>query len=244
MEIFYWIIAILCITAYFLLNKSNLDPEVVHVPKITDTNEYYNDIRLEPYGCFTNVKDKFFTKKINPYSKLKVMDSGLFLSEEKDFSDLVKTVIKNGYDIYGNDIMNKYHGKTYNDITIQEMGVLGKLAGYNYLSIYKNNPQDRGKVYLTYSPPMEIALPDKYTQDEYSKNLSKTDLPGYEVTPSKDGYTNERELASGKVLGCGYPCSNNTFTKDNKEYQYMCGSAGYPNIKTPPRYSVYHIKES
>ena len=216
----------------------------VHIPKVTDVFEYYGDLVLEPYGCFTNIKDKFFIKKINPYSKLKIYDSGIMLSEDDaDIDNLVQRVIKNGYDIYGHKIFDKYQSKGYSKITIQELGILGKLAGYNYLSIYKNNEGDRGKIYLTYSPPMDIALPEKYTETEYKKYISKSDLPGYVLTPEKGAYTNDQERAPGKEFACGYPCENNTFIKDGKTRQYMCGSAAYPGIKTPPRWAVYHIAE-
>ena len=235
------LIIVLILWLLFVYNSTSKLEEDVKIPKVTDLNEYYDDIFLEPYGCFTNMKDKFFTKKINPYSKLKIYDSGIFLSDkQEEIIDLIKRVIKNGYDIYGHGIMNKYHGKNYNDITIQELAVLGKLAGYNYISVYKTYQNERAKVLFTYSPPMDVSLPEKYTKAEYEKNLSKSDLPGYVLTANKDAYTNDRDRTPGKELSCGYPCSTKP-EKDNKVY--MCGSVAYPDIKTPPRYSVYHIAE-
>jgi hypothetical protein len=34
-----------------------------------------------------------------------------------------------------------------------------------------------------------------------------------------------------------------TFVENGITKQYMCGSVGYPDIKTPPRFAVYHILE-
>ena len=243
---------------YFLIPKSNLITVQDAVPKIPNNktlNEMYRDIYLEPYGCFTNLKDHFFLKKINPYSKQKVFDSGIIISENettKDMLELINKVIINGYDIYGNSILEKYSGTDFKHVNIEEIGVLGKLAGYNYLSIYKTNLRDRGKIYLTYSPPMESSITEtigpNYTIDQYNSHLVKSDLPNYTLTPKLNKYTNEQERAPDKELSCGYPCFKDdephTFTDSNGEQrQYMCGSVAYPGIKTPHRYSVYHIAE-
>ena len=53
--------------------------------QFTDTIE---DIDIEPYGCFNNLKDSFFIKKINPYSKNKQFDSGIIINEHSHKKDL------------------------------------------------------------------------------------------------------------------------------------------------------------
>jgi hypothetical protein len=221
-------------------------------PSKYQLTNYYKDIRLEPYGCFSNLEEKFFLKNLNPYSKDNVYDSGIIISEtnsDNDVKKLITKVINNGYDNYGFHILNKYESipDAYQNISILELAILGKLAGYNYLSIYKINLNTRGKVYLTYSPPLDKALDYNYTNDEYNKTLSVPDLP-YTLTPKVGNYTNEVENAPGKELSCGYPClpfnKPMIFNDNGVEKQYMCGSVGFPTIKTQPRFSVYKIVET
>ena len=220
----------------------------VKKPNVNDLNEYYKDIKIEPYGCFKNIDEKFFQKQINPYDgKTDSMYVVKQNENEIDIKNLLIKVINNGYDIYGYNIIDKYK-KGYKHITIQEIAILGKLAGYNYLTIFKINLEERGTVYLTYSPPMDDNLPLNFTEEQYKNNLSKADFK-YTLTPKVNEYTNEIDKIEGKELSCGYPCFSEgdpqTFTDDKgKQRQYMCGSIGYPNIKSDSKYSVYKIVES
>ena len=111
------------------------------------------------------------------------------------------------------------------------------MAGYNYLSVYKINETTRGKIYLSYSPPMDELMDNKLTKSEK-----------YTLTPVLNKYTNELEKAPEKELSCGYPCMSGdkpeTFVENGVVKQYMCGSAGYPTIKTPSRFAVYKIVET
>ena len=215
-------------------------------------SDIYRDIKIEPYGCFINVKDKFFAKQINPYAKIKVYDSGIFIQEyhyNSEFRNLINNVINNGFDEYGYYLLKKYPKDDFTNITLKEIASLGKLAGYSYMSIYKLNEDSVGNVYLTYSPPMDKELAMGYTQNEYNLQLSKSDLPNHSLTPRLNKYTNEKDVEPGEELSCGYPCkSGGKFEtlKDSSgnESHYMCGSTSYPDIKTPPRYAVYQIIET
>ena len=219
-------------------------------------NDTISNIKLEPYGCFSNLKTKFFLKQINPNNKTGTFDSGIIISEsnqEQDILELIKKVIDNGYDLYGNQIYKKFINRPekFNFISIEELGALGKFAGYNYLSIYKIGPLQKGSVYLTYSPPMETQISDSVGLDylDYSKNLTKSDLSTYTLTPKLNNFTDEQKNEKGKELACGHPCLpfGEPLTYKDPEgniRQYMCGSIAYPNIKTPSRYAVYKIVES
>ena len=75
---------------------------------------------------------------MNPYSNN--IDSLVIINDDTsdiDIKALIKTVMNNGYDIYAFKILNKYKDD-YRNINIEEIATLGKLAGYNYLSIYYN----------------------------------------------------------------------------------------------------------
>ena len=255
--IFIIILGTLLFKLFDLINAQFRTKEVKKIPSVvpnkTDLSEIYKDISLQPYGCFSSLDEKFFLKQINPYSKGTVFDSGIIISENKrasDMNDLLQKVIKNGFDIYAYSMINKYSNDPdgySKNMSIIEIGVLGKLAGYNYLSVYKLDENTRGKIYLTYSPPMEIELGFDYTKDDYNKNVTKSDLPDYTLTPKLNNFTNEKEKAQGKELACGYPCMPNdkpmTFDDKGVTKQYMCGSVGYPDIKTSPRFAVYRITE-
>jgi hypothetical protein len=224
------------INSQFKAPKENVELK----PSRTDVTEIYKDIYLESYGCFSALEEKFFAEKIIGDK----IQGSLVISNDNDIKHLVEQVIELGYDVYGYNIINKYNNK-YNDVNIIELGILGKLAGYNYLSVYKFDEKRRGKVYLTYSPPMEQTVP--FDDSKINENLSKSDLPKYTLTPGLNKYTNENEKAEGKELACGYPCisyeSGKPLTLENGTKQYMCGSVGYPNIKTPTRFAVYKIAE-
>jgi hypothetical protein len=222
-------------------------------PQQTDLTEIYKDIGLEPYGCFTSLDEKFFMKQVNPYSKTNVFDSVIVISENRrteDTKELIQRVMENGFDKYAHYILNKYEkdpeGYSKN-MNIKEFAILGKLAGYNYLSVYKIDINTRGKIYLSYSPPMDEQLGFNVTKDEYNKNLTKSDLPDFTLTPKLGNYTNEKEKEPGKELSCGYPClpynKPMIFDDSGVTKQYMCGSVAYPDIKTPPRFAVYRIVE-
>lgn len=225
-------------------------------PRKTDLNEIYKDISLQPYGCFSSLDEKFFLKQINPYISGNIIDSGIIISEKDDMRDLITRVINNGFDQFGYKMIHKYdkdpNGYSKN-MSIKEIGILGKLAGYNYLSIYKLDEHTRGNIYLTYSPPMDDQItllssdPDLTKNPEYIKNVSKTDLPNYTLTPKLNNYTNEVAKGTGKEMACGYPCLPNdkpmTFEENGVTKQYMCGSVAFPSIKTPPRFAVYQIVE-
>jgi hypothetical protein len=230
------------------INKQFKTTDVIQ--QQNNLNDIYKDIGLEPYGCFSSLDEKFFLKKLNKYSKNNVIDSGIIISDTNaadDTRELIKKVKNNGFDLYAHHIFNKYDSMPdgYNkNLSILELGVLGKLAGYNYLSIYKLNENTRGKVYLTYSPPLDD---DLEINESYEKSLSKSDLPGYTLTPKLNNYTNEKEKDPKKELSCGYPClpydKPLTFEENGVTKQYMCGSFGYPDIKTPTRFAVYKIIE-
>ena len=128
-------------------------------------------------------------------------------------------------------------------MNIHEIGVLAKLAGYNYISVYKLNEMTRGNIYLSYSPPLDNQVD---TNENYQKSLTKPE--SYTLTPKLNQFTNEIEKAEGKELSCGYPCLKNgkdpfTFKENGVVKQYMCGSTGFPDIKTPTRFAVYRIAE-
>ena len=238
------IIAIIGLIIIVFYNSFNAkQPEIknenslVQKPSVYRLNDYYKDIKLQPYGCFSQLDEKFFQKQLNIYTNN--YDSLLIINDdtsEIDIKALVAKVLDNGYDIYAFKILHKYKGG-YQNISIEEIGILGKLAGYNYLSVYKINKNTRGKIYLSYSPPMDELMDDKLT-----KSLN------YTLTPSLNNYTNETEKAPGKELSCGYPCMPNgkpeTFVENNVVKQYMCGSVGFPTIKTPSRFAVYKIVET
>ena len=236
--LFIIIFGVLAVVLFHSINRQFKTPnETVKVvkPRKTDITEIYKDISLQPVGCFSSLDEKFFLKQINVYSKTAVLDSGIIIDSDKDISSLIKKVIDNGFDQYGYSMIHKYND-TFKQMSIIELGILGKLAGYNFLSIYKIDETTRGTVYLTYSQPMD-------KQSDKLESLTKSDLPEYTLTPGINEYTNEQEKAAGKQLSCGYPCLSNgkPLIVDNK--QYMCGSVGFPNIKTPTRFAVYRIVE-
>jgi hypothetical protein len=214
----------------------------IRKPNAYQLTEYYKGIGIEPYGCFSSLDEKFFQKQHNEYTN--VTDSLLIIDDtDRELKQLIMQVIDNGYNIYGFKMLNKYDPDKYRNISIEEVAVLAKLSGYNYLSVFKLDENSRGKIYLSYSPPM-----DELSQQFDKSNLAKSDKPDYTLTPKLNQYTNEEEKAPGKQLSCGYPCTYNgkplTFKDpDGNVRQYMCGSAGYPNIKTPSRFSVYKIVE-
>jgi hypothetical protein len=215
-----------------------------------------SNVSLEPYGCFTNIKNQFFQARVNPYSKNKEgVDASFFISDgapDKPLEKLIKNIIKNGYNSYGNKILKKYEKVGSSGISLLEIAKLGKLSGYNYISIlkYPEGSQRYGKIYLTYSPPTKSSSLYKYnnnfTDDEFKDILTDSDLQEYTLTPKLNNDTSDTEDKSGKELSCGYPCTINDVPETFKDSQgvvrqYMCGSVNYPSIKTPEHYAIYKI---
>jgi hypothetical protein len=183
-----------------------------------------NDIKIVPYGCFSNFDNLFFYKKINPYSDIKVFDSGTILNTKNDYIDLLNNVSKNGFSDYSTSIKNKYPDLT--NISIQEIASLALLGGYQYISVYKTDVDNIGKVFLTYSPPMnKHNIVGWFSEEEYNEYLTSSDLPNDKLTGVKPGDST-----------CGYQCSSSS--------DYYCGSVNYPNIKTFPKLAVYKIIET
>jgi hypothetical protein len=236
---------ILCfylINRQFKLNETDLFVK----PRITDLTGIYSNISLKPYGCFSRLDEKFFQKKIN-YSKNGLLDSGRIISDtnqDRDIHDLINEVIKIGFGKYGYYLINKF-SRNYSGMDIKEIGILAKLAGYNYLSVYKLNETTRGKIYLSYSPPMNSQVDYTANTAEYNKSLNVSDLPGHTLTPKLNEFTNELENAKGKELACGYTCLTDgkplVYDDNGIKRHYMCGSVGFPDIKTPTRFAVYQL---
>jgi hypothetical protein len=214
------------------------------LPRKTDLVGIYKNITIKPYGCFSNLDKKFFQKKIN-YAKNGSLDSGILISDtdqDRSIQDLIDHVIRIGFDQYGYSLINRFNGN-YSGISIKEIGILAKLAGYNYLSIYKLDEKTRGKIYLTYSPPLNRQIDYNASKEEYDKSLTISDLKNYTLTPKLDNYTNEK--APGKELSCGYTCLTEgkplIYDDNGTKRHYMCGSVAYPEIKTPARFAVYQL---
>jgi signal recognition particle subunit SEC65 len=210
---------------------------VVKKPSLSTVSDIIEDIGIKPVGCFTNIKDLIFESCVNPYSTKKVMDSGIrIINYPEDIVNLINKVIQNGYDLYGNKIKNTYKGTDYSNLNIKELATLGYLSGYRYMSIYKNDLNEKKNIFYSYGPPQS----DKDT-------VMNSDLPNYTLTPKLNNYKNEDENAPGKELSCGYPCFKDKnpeiLIENGIQKQYMCGSITFPTIKTPPRYAVYEIYE-
>jgi hypothetical protein len=186
-------------------------------PSVTDVWEIHNDIYLEPYGCFSSLEEKFSATKVHD-SKY---DSGIIIRNNDDIKKLVEKIINDGYDIFGYRLVHKYNNN-YDNINIVELGILGKLSGYNYVSIFSYDENRRGNVYLTYSPPMDRQVAYDPNNASFKEYLSKSDVPGLSLTKKGENPT------------CGYPC---------KGEKFMCGSVGFPDIKSPTRFAVYRIAE-
>jgi len=223
--------------------------------KKVDPNLENKEVTIEPYGCFSNVKNMFFQERVNPYSRTggEIITS-FYISEgsNKGIVDLIKNVIKNGYIRFGNKMMKKYNKSGPRSITLLEVAKLGKLSGYHYISVLKNpeGSTQYAKVYLTYTPPTTSSSLYKYTSnftdEDFNSILADSDLPEFTLTPKLNNYTNENEPIEGKEISCGFPCITEnkpeTFTDSNGVVrQYMCGSVNYPTIKTPERYAIYKI---
>jgi len=221
MIILLFFIALFTTTLFVLFNsvssqfKREEPPE--KLPSVSDVSEIHKDIYLEPHGCFSSLEEKFFATKID-HDKY---DSGSILKNNEDIKRLVEKIINDGYDIFGYKLVNKYNNN-YDNINIIELGILGKLSGYNYISVFSYDESRRGDVYLTYSPPMDRQLSYEPNNPEFKQFISKSDV-NFSLTKDNSSV-------------CGYPCKG-----DSKGF--MCGSVGFPDIKSPTRFAVYRIAE-
>jgi len=238
------LVSIMITTSLFkkkeVIIKQDLYCPIVIKPSFDTIADTIGSIDIKPVGCYTNIKGLFFTSCINPYSTSKIQDSGIFISNyPNDMVTLIKRVIDNGYDLYGNKILNKYNSTDYSDLDLLEIATLGYLTGYRFMSIYKTDNSNFKQIFFSYSQPMN--------SNETLNDFAKPDLNGYTLTPKLNGYRNENENSPEKELSCGFPCLKNgkaiTFKEGDVTKQYMCGSVVYPTIKTPPRYAVYEIFE-
>jgi hypothetical protein len=186
-----------------------------HILKINDINK---DITLEPVGCFNNLYNKFFLRKINPFNKLKEFDSGITISQntlKEDYLKIIEIVSNNGFQSFATYFKNKY-SKDFSKVPLKELGALALFSGYSYVSICKFNENTISQIFLTYSPPMERHnITGNFDSDEYNKYLSPVD---------------------SDISTCGFTCGDGS--------KYKCGSISYPNIKSDTKYAVYHIKEN
>jgi len=179
---------------------------IKNIKLISDPNK---DVKLKPLGCFSNLSEYFFYKKINPFSKIKEFNSLFVIKDSSSFQDLLNEVNNNGFGDYVKKL-----DKNFNNIKLQELAVLGLFAGYKYISLYKKNEKEYGKIFLSYSPPMnKHNIYGQFTKKEYSNSLLEPDLP---------------------LESCGFKCNDG----------YMCGSENYPNIKNTQHFAVYEITES
>jgi len=197
-----------------LLNYTQSSSDEATKKKIKLITNPDRDIKLQPLGCFYNLDEKFFYKKINPFAKIKEFNSLFVIQNSSDFLNLINEVKDNGFGEYVDRL-----DPNYNNLRLQQLAVLGVFAGYNYISLYKKNESEYGKIYLSYSPPMnKHNIYGNFTQKEYNQNLLKPDLPPESL-----------------VKECGFKC---------KDPGMMCGSHHQPNIKNTPRFAVYQMVES
>jgi hypothetical protein len=181
---------------------------------ISNINNISKDVALEDVGCFTNLYEKFFLRKINPFNTRKDFDSGISVSMknmDEDFNKVIELVKTNGFESFANSFKNDY-SNDYSKTPLLKIAALALFAGYSYISISKFDENTINEIYMTYSPPMERHnIVGNFNQEEYSKYLSSSDL---------------------NISDCGYSCG-----------KYKCGSIGYPTIKSSSKYAVYRIIE-
>ena len=260
---------LILITFNFIKYKTTPDSNNSENTLLTQENNFFgapakvdniDSIKIEPYGCFVNLKNQFFKETVNPYSKdqNQISSSYYFTESEKTKSlrRLILDVIKNGYTTFGNKMLQKYdnEGGTKN-ISLLEMGKLGKLAGYNYMSVLRSPSDAEGtiyKAYFTYSPPtISSALyrfNSNYTNKDFESILTDSDLPNHTLTPKLNNHISQisEDPSDQKELACGFPCITygepETFVDTQGVVrQYMCGSVNYPTLKTPEHYAVYKL---
>jgi len=184
-----------------------------HIKKIDNIN---NDISLEYLGCFNDLYTRYFLRKINPFSTQKDFDSGVTISQKSivvDYEKILNLVKSNGFADFAKTFESKFKSN-YQKVPLQQLAALALFSGYSYLSISKFDNENINEIYFTYSPPMDRHnVTGNFTEEEYTKNLSK----------------------SNGLKNCGFMCGDGS--------KYYCGSVGYPTIKSPSLYSVYKIVE-
>ena len=236
MRNYFVLILVFTLILFYHYNKStekfDISPNCP-VVKNSNFNTITGDILIKPIGCYINIIDQFFSSCINPYSTQKNPDNGIWVMYyPNDIIAVINQSINNGFDLYGNKILNKYRGTDYKDLSLIELATLGYFCGYTFISI--TNFNGLNQIFFSYSQPLSTT----------NGQIAKPDLP-FTLMPKQNGYTNEVENVYGKELSCGNVC-----LKDNKPQidpvsgnVYTCGSILSPTIKTPPRYSVYQIYE-
>ena len=181
-------------------------------------NKNPSDITVTPYGCFKNIDERFFIRKLNPFSDIKTFNSVFVISEnsmEKDFKTLFDQITKNGFGEYINNFKNNFN------FTLHQLGVLCLYSGYSYISMFKTSLDGKMRIYFSYSPPLNKEnIFEQFNQKEYNKYLLKSDLPNYSLKNSSSGEK------------CGYQCTDS---------DYYCGSINYPLITSPATFAVYSV---
>ena len=160
------LILLLLITVYLIKNSLSsfgemIDDLLTYKNKKSDEdfvimarNKKPEDISVKPYGCFKDLNERFFIRKLNPFSKVKIFNSVFVISEnsmQRDFQTL------------------------FDEIT--QLGTLCLYAGYSYMSIFKTSLDGNMRIYFSYSPPMNrLNISGQFNQKEYNKYLLKSDL--------------------------------------------------------------------
>ena len=209
-----------------ILSYNFNESDAIQRKKISMVTNPEKDVKLEEYGCFENLDEKFFYKKINPYSDIKAFDSVFAIDSYSDLERLFDQVSKNGFGDYISKLKSKYPPSSSGNInlTLQELGALALLSGYSYISVYKIDPKTFGTILLSYSPPMnKHNIYGTFDSKEFDKFISRNNVP-----LSLNG--------SSSKESCGYRCDT---TSD-----YYCGSVTYPYIKSPIKYAVYKVIET
>ena len=221
--------------------------------KIVNTNNELNNILLIKKNMFVPEKPHFnyikdIYKEINPYSTTQEYDSGIII-DDKDINsklkNLIITVINNGYDIYGKKLLKEYEKSGYTGVSLLDLGILGKLSGYNYMSISKQDISDLEgfKVYYTYSPPTVSSSIYKYgynfTDEDFESVKTDSEFPVSSLVKKTGNSNTDSKL-------CGHPCLLNgkpdTFVDSKGETKnYMCGSNTFPTLKSPELFAIYKI---
>ena len=201
-----------------IINYKQTESDLAFKQHITQIHNLNKDITLKQVGCFSNVFENFFLRKIIPFNTRKDFDSGLTITRKNlnnDFSKVLELVKSNGFGEFAKSFERKY-SKNYSEVPLQELGALALFAGYSYLTISKFDEKTINEIYMTYSPPMDKHnITGNFTDEEYQNNLTKSTIP---------------------MNTCGYSCGDGS--------KYKCGSVSYPNIKSASLYSVYKIVEN
>jgi hypothetical protein len=133
-----------------------------HIKKIDDLS---TDVRLEPVGCFTDIFNKFFLRKINPFSAKKEFDSGITITNQADYDRVIEIITQNGFGDFN-------FPKDYKKASFKKLATLALFAGYSYISAYN------GTYYFTYSPPMErYNITGNFSDSEIKEYSSKSEYP-------------------------------------------------------------------